>query len=89
VNPFALIVLLPAAHVWLWLPAAARSGRRMLLVVYVVGFVGPVALAVEMWTAQGLGSETLRALVAMTASGYLAPAASVCFALAAAAAAQL
>jgi hypothetical protein len=89
VNPFALIVVLPAAHVWLWLPAAARSGRRALLAVYVVGFVGPVALAVEMWTAQGLGSETLRALVAMTASGYLAPAVSVCFALAAAAAAQL
>jgi hypothetical protein len=89
VNPFALIVVLPAAHIWLWLPAAARTGRRMLLVVYVVGFVGPVALVVEMWTAQGLGSDTLRALVAMTASGYLAPAVSVCFALAAAAAAQL
>jgi hypothetical protein len=89
VNPFALIVILPAAHIWLWLPAAARSGRRMLLLVYVIGFVGPVALVVEMWTAQGLGSETFRALVAMTASGYLAPAVSVCFALAAAAAAQL
>jgi hypothetical protein len=61
----------------------------MLLLVYLVGFVGPVALVVEMWTAQGLGSDTLRALVAMTASGYLAPAVSVCFALAAAAAAQL
>jgi hypothetical protein len=89
VNPFALIVVLPAAHIWLWLPAAARSGRRMLLLVYVVGFVGPVALVVEMWTSQGLGSDTFRALVAMTASGYLAPAVSVCFALAAAAAAQL
>jgi hypothetical protein len=89
VNPFALIVVLPAAHMWLWMPAAARSGRRMLLVVYLVGFIGPAALVLEMWTAQGLGSDTFRALVAMTASGYLAPAASVCFALAAAAAAQL
>jgi len=88
-NPFALIVVLPAAHLWLYLPAAARSGRRVLLLVYVIGFVGPVALVVEMWTAQGLGSDTLRALIAMTASGYLAPVVSVCFALAAAAAAQL
>ncbi len=89
VNPFALVVVLPAAHIWLWLPAAARSGRRMLLLVYVIGFAGPLALVIEMWTAQGLGSDTLQALVAMTASGYLAPAAAVCFALAAAAAAQL
>ena len=89
VNPFALIVVLPAAHIWLYLPAAARSGRRLLLLVYLLGFIGPAALVVEMWTAQGLGSDTFRALIAMTASGYLAPAVSLCFALAAAAAAQL
>jgi hypothetical protein len=84
-----LIVVLPAAHLWLYLPAAARSGRRLLLLVYLIGFIGPVALVIEMWTAQGLGSDTFRALIAMTASGYLAPAVSLCFALAAAAAAQL
>jgi len=89
VNPFALIVVLPAAHIWLYLPAAARSGRRLLLLVYLLGFIGPVALVVEMWSAQGLGSDTFRALIAMTASGYLAPAVSLCFAFAAAAAAQL
>jgi hypothetical protein len=89
VNPFALIVVLPAAHIWLYLPAAARAGRRWLLVVYLAGLIGPAALVFELWTAQGLGSSTLRALVAMTASGYLAPAVSVCFALSAAAAAQL
>jgi hypothetical protein len=89
VNPFALIVVLPAAHIWLYLPAAARAGRRTLLAVYLAGLIGPVALLYELWTAQGLGSDTPRALVAMTASGYLAPAVSLCFALAAAAAAQL
>jgi hypothetical protein len=89
VNPFALIVVLPAAHIWLYLPAAARAGRRWLLAVYAAGFIGPAALLFELWTAQGLGTSTPRALVAMTASGYLAPAESVCFALAAAAAAQL
>jgi hypothetical protein len=89
VNPFALVVVLPAAHIWLYLPAAARSGRRILLLVYVFGFIGPVAFVVEMWTAQGLGTDTFRALIAMTASGYLAPAVAACFALSAAAAAQL
>lgn len=89
VNPFALVVVLPAAHIWLWLPAAARVGRRTLLGVYLAGLIGPAALVFELWTAQGLGSDTPRALVAMTASGYLAPGVSVCLALAAAAAAQL
>lgn len=89
VNPFALIVVLPAAHIWLYLPAAARGGRRTLLAVYLAGLIGPAALVYELWTAQGLGTDTPRALVAMTASGYLAPAVSVCFALSAAAAAQL
>jgi hypothetical protein len=89
VNPFALIVVLPAAHIWLYLPAAARAGRRWLLALYLAGLIGPAALVFELWTAQGLGSSTPRALVAMTASGYLAPAVAVCFALSAAAAAQL
>lgn len=89
VNPFALVVLLPAAHIWLWLPAAARAGRRAMVLVYLAGMIGPVALLWELWASQGLGSGALRALVAMTASGYLPPAESICFALAAAAAAQL
>jgi hypothetical protein len=89
VNPFALIVLLPAAHIWLWLPSAARRGRRTLLAVYLAGFVGPLALGLELWTAQGLGTSTPSVLVAITASGYLSPAVAACFALAAAAAAQL
>ncbi len=88
VNPFALIVLLPAAHIWLWLPSAARAGRRVLLAVYLAGLIGPAALVFELWSSQGVGSDTPRVLIAMTASGYLAPAESVCFALAAAAAAQ-
>ena len=88
-NPFALVVLLPAAHIWLWLPSAARSGRKTLLAVYIAGIIGPAGLVLELWTAQGLGRSTPQALVAMTSSGYLSPAVAACFALAAAAAAQL
>ena len=89
VNPFALVVLLPAAHIWLWLPSAARAGRKTLLAVYIAGMIGPAGLVFELWTAQGLGTSTPQALVAMTSSGYLSPAVTACFALAAAAAAQL
>jgi len=89
VNPFTLIVLLPAAHLWLWIPASSRLGRRGMLGCYAAGFVGLLALIVEMAGPQGLGSEAPRALVAMIASGYLSPVVSACLCLAAAAAAQI
>ena len=44
VNPFALILVLPAAHLWLLLPSAARLGRRFMLVVYLLGFSGGALL---------------------------------------------
>lgn len=89
VNPFTLIVLLPAAHLWLWIPAASRLGRRGMLACYTAGFVGLLALLWELAGPQGLGSEAPRALVAMIASGYLSPIVSACLCLAAAAAAQI
>ena len=88
-NPFALIIVLPAAHAWLWLAPAARAGRRAMGLVWLVGLVGPVLVVAELWIGQGLGAQALRALVAMTASGYLSPAVSVCLALFAAAGCQL
>jgi hypothetical protein len=88
-NPFALLVVLPAAHAWLWLAPAARAGRRAMALVWLVGLVGPALVVAELWVGQGLGSQALRALVAMTASGYLSPAVSVCLALFAAAGCQL
>ena len=89
INPFTLVLLLPAAHLWLWIPAASRLGRRGMLACYVAGFAGVAALLWELAGPQGLGSDAPRALVAMTASGYLSPAISACLCLAAAAAAQI
>ncbi len=73
VNPFALILLLPAAHVWLLMPSLARAGRRYMLAAYCVGFAGPLLLLLEYATRFHLGLSTPRALLAMTASGYLSP----------------
>jgi hypothetical protein len=89
INPFALILVLPAAHLWLLLPSAARLGRRFMLVVYLLGFSGPLLLVIEYATRFHLGLSTPRALLAMTASGYLSPVVAVCLTLAAASAAQV
>jgi hypothetical protein len=89
VSPYALIVLLPAAHAWLWLPVAARAGRPALIAAYVIGYLGLVGLLLELALPLGLGREVFQAAVAMVASGYLSPAISVCLALAAAGAAQI
>jgi Peptidase family M28 len=89
VNPFALILVLPAAHAWLWLALAARAGRRAMGAVWLLGLLGPAMAVMELWSGQGLGSQAPRALVAMVGSGYLSPAVSVCLALFAAAGCQL
>ena len=82
INPFALILVLPAAHLWLLLPSAARLGRRFMLVVYGFGFLGPVLLVFEYADRFHLGLSTPRALLAMTASGYLSPVIALCLTLA-------
>jgi hypothetical protein len=89
VNPFALILVLPAAHLWLLLPLAARLGRRFMLLVYLFGFTGPALLVVEYATRFHLGASAPRALLAMTASGYLSPVIAICLTLATASAAQV
>lgn len=89
VNPFAAIVVLPAAHAWLWLPAAGRHGRRAAGLVFLAGLLGPALVVVELMTSQGLGWQAPRALVAIVSSGYQSPALSICYALAAAAATQV
>jgi hypothetical protein len=88
-NPFTLILLLPAAHLWLLMPIAARFGRRHMFVLWLLGFVAAIALVIEYSVRFHLGLSTPRALLAMTASGYLSPLISVCLTIAAASAAQL
>ena len=72
VNPFALILVLPGRARLAVAAAAARARPALaMLAVYLAGLIGPAALVFELWAAQGLGSSTPRALLAMTASGYL------------------
>ena len=81
INPFVLILVVPAAHAWLWLVAAARGGRRAMLVPYAAGFLGLLLVVAELWFGQNLGWQTPRVIVAMASSGYLSPAITFCLAL--------
>jgi hypothetical protein len=57
--------------------------------VYLFGFTGPALLVAEYATRFHLGASAPRALLAMTASGYLSPVIAVCLTLATASAAQV
>ncbi len=88
-NPFALLLVLPAAHLWLLLPTAARLGRRYMALLFLLGLLGPALLTFEYATRFHLGASTPRAMLAMVASGYLSPVIAACLALAGASAGQV
>ncbi len=89
VNPYVLILIIPAAHAWLWVASASRGGRRAMAIPYLVGFLGVLLVVFELWHGQGVGLQTPAVLVAMTSSGYLSPAVTFCLAIAGAAACQV
>jgi hypothetical protein len=89
INPYALILILPAAHAWLWLPRVAHRGRGAMLLLLSAGLLGPLLIVLELGSGQHLGIGALRALIAMAASGYLSPAVSICLVLALAAGTQV
>jgi hypothetical protein len=89
INPFALLLVLPAAHAWLLLPGTARYGRRAMLLAWLAGWTCVALLIVEYALRFHFGLSTPRALLSMTSSGYLSPAVAVCLTLAGASAAQL
>jgi hypothetical protein len=60
-----------------------------MMMVYAFGFLGPALLVFEYATRFHLGVSTPRALLAMTASGYLSPVIAVCLTLATASATQV
>ena len=88
-NPFALVVLLPALHLWLWLPQLqdARTPARIALLA--AGFAAPVAAFVSFATRLELGFDAPWYLATLVAVGYVEPLSVIVFLASAAAAAQL
>jgi Peptidase family M28 len=87
-NPFALLLVLPSFHAWLWLPQLRRR-PALRAVALAAGFTGPLLLLGSFALRFDLGLDAPWYLVQLAGVGYV-PAAAVGLALVwAAAAAQL
>jgi hypothetical protein len=84
-NPFALLFLLPALHVWIWLPQLRGARVPVRLAVFGLGLAGPALLVVSIGWRFGLGLDAPWYLLALVSLGYV-PALPVLVSLAAAAA---
>src|SRR3954468_349012 len=73
-NPFALIFVLPAAHVWLWLPQVRSGAAPARALVLLVGFVGPLLFLLSLGLRYGLGFDAPWYVVELVALGYIPPA---------------
>jgi hypothetical protein len=71
-NPFALIFILPALHAWLWLPNLRNRAPAARAAVFLVGFIGPVALVLELARRYGLGFDAPWYVLQLAASGVVA-----------------
>src|SRR5207249_3704200 len=70
-NPFALLFVLPSLHAWLWLPHASDRGRPAALLLYALGFIGPVLLLGSFALRFHLGFDAIWYLLALTLIGYV------------------
>ena len=77
VNTYALAVLLPALHAWLWLPQTRGFSAWTRLLVLAVGFLGPLVFLVSFATRYGMGLDTPWYLLALVSVGYISPLAVV------------
>ena len=88
-NPFALVFVLPALHIWLWLPLVRKARAPIRLAVFAAGLAGPLVVLGSLAWRFGLGLDAPWYLLVLVAVGYVTTT-PVAIALAgAAAAAQL
>jgi hypothetical protein len=88
-NPFALLLVLPSLHAWLWLPQLRGRSRFLRATALVAGFTGPLLLLGSLALRFDLGFDAPWYLLQLAGVGYV-PAVAVGLALVwTAAAAQL
>jgi hypothetical protein len=88
-NAFALLLLLPSLHAWLWLPQSRAKPPWTRAAILVAGFAGPLLLLWSLGSRFGLGLHAPWYLLELTALGYVGTTAVVITLAWAAAAAQL
>jgi Peptidase family M28 len=69
-NPFALVLLLPSLHAWLWLPQVQTRHPALRAGLFLAGFAGPVYLVWSFATRYGLGWDAPWYLAELFATGY-------------------
>jgi hypothetical protein len=70
-NPFALILVLPSLHAWLWLPQVQSRPAWLRASVLALGFLGPVVLAISFATRYGLGLDAPWYIAELVAVRYV------------------
>jgi hypothetical protein len=71
VNPYALLFVLPSLHAWLWLPQVRDRGRAVQILVYALGFSGPLLLLASFAFRFDMGLDAIWYVIALTAVGYV------------------
>jgi Peptidase family M28 len=69
-NPFALVLVLPSLHLWLWLPQVQNRTPVARAAVLLAGFAGPALLVWTFATHYGLGWDAPWYLARLFAVGY-------------------
>src|ERR687888_2018281 len=70
-NPYALVLVLPSLHAWLWLPQVQSRPAWLRAGVFALGFLGPFVLVVSFATRYGLGLDAPWYLAELAAIRYV------------------
>lgn len=70
-NPFALLLVLPALHIWLWLPSLRGARLPVRLVVFALGLAGPLIVVGSLAWRFGLGLDAPWYLLELVTLGYV------------------
>jgi hypothetical protein len=89
VNPFALLLVLPSLHAWLWLPQVRSGSPWLRASVFAAGFAGPLLLLASFARRFELGLDAPWYVAKLAAVGYVEPPALLIACAWLAAAAQL
>lgn len=70
-NPFALLFLLPAIHLWLWLPQVRHGAPAARWIVFAAGFVGPLIVPLSLAIRFHFGFDAPWYLLQLVSVGYV------------------
>jgi hypothetical protein len=71
VNPFALVFVLPSLHAWLWLPHLRDRPAWLQLLVFALGFLGPIFFVASIALRFELGLDSLWYSLTLITTGTL------------------